>query len=132
MESIGDPSLQIWATYSILAKIAEARGDQEDVKKWRKKEREAYAAFPGHWENLKEIWQPIVTGINEAVKGDKEIGEEIRSFIAEIAKIDDWKNLAKTLEMVLEGERDADKLADEYQLDGTDYLILKKVVEGIE
>ncbi|MCP4353864.1 MAG: tetratricopeptide repeat protein [Desulfobacterales bacterium] len=131
MESIGDLSVQIWNTYNILAQIAEAVNNPEAVIRWRKKERKAYAAFPGHWARHQKTWIPQIAAIRKAVQGDSEAKEAVASLLDKLAQTDDWKNLAVVLGKVLSGERDAEKLADEYKLDGTDYLILVKVLEGL-
>ncbi|MCP4109365.1 MAG: tetratricopeptide repeat protein, partial [Desulfobacteraceae bacterium] len=131
MESIGDLSVGLWATYGILADIAEARNNPKEVSRWRKKYRKAYAAFPGHWAQYQKTWIPRIAVIRKAVQGDSEAKEAVASLLDNLAQTDDWKNLAVVLGKVLSGERDAEKLADEYNLDRTDYLILVKVLEGV-
>ncbi len=130
-ESIGDFSVEIWKTYGILANIAEALNNPKAVSHWRKKERKAYAAFPGHWAQYKKIWIPQIAAIRKAVQGDSEAKETVAGLLENFAQTDDWKNLAVVLGKVLSGERDAEKLADAYNLDVVDYLILVKVLEGV-
>ncbi|MCP4131748.1 MAG: tetratricopeptide repeat protein, partial [bacterium] len=118
-EPIGDPSIEIWATYNILVYIAKARNNLEDFSHWRKKHRKAHAAFPGHWEKLmpKELFQ-------KARNGDRDAVQKINGLF-------NGGNFPVALEKVLSGERDAEKLGDELNLDCRSYLFLIKVLEGL-
>ena len=132
MEQIGDPSLRVWTTYGILAQIAQARGDGEGARGWRRKERAAYVAFPGHWARLETQWGPVVQAVAAAARGDAQARAAVAELLGQLARTDDLCNLAAALRRVLEGARDAEALAEELALDCIDYLILHKALEALE
>ena len=134
-EAIGDPSVEIWKDYSILAGIAEARGDGAGARAWRRQERAAFLAFPGGWARLERQWGPVVQALAAAAQppaGSEPAGGWSHGLLDQLAQTADWRNLAAALRRVLAGARDADALADELDLDRTDYLILRKAVEAVE
>jgi tetratricopeptide (TPR) repeat protein len=131
-EALSDPSTEVWTTYGILADIAETRGDGERARTWRRKERAAYAAFPGHWAREQERWKPRIEVIKAAAQGVAQTQEAVQEFLQGLAQTADWRNLAAALQEVMAGERDADALADGHNLDRADYLILLKVLEAVK
>jgi len=130
MEQIGDPSLQIWATYNILAGIAEARGDPAAARDWRRKERAAYVAFPGHWANLSRQYGGVVQAIAGALQGDP---SALAFLEGEYPKMQgaggDWRVMPEAIRRLLAGARDLDALADELALGGQQYIILQAALE---
>ena len=134
MEDIDDPSVEIWQTYGILARIAEVREDRDAARVWRRKERRTYAGFPGHWANLGKQWGPIARDFGRLVRGilPDERAEKLEAVLQQLSETEDWSNLVTALRRVREGARDADALAEELGLDPEDYLILTKVLAAVE
>jgi len=129
IEQIGDPSLGLWMTYTILAGIAEARGDPTAAQAWRRKARAAYVAFPGHWANLSRQWGQIVQAVAQASRL-RIIPADLDDFLKQLTQTD-YRFLAAALRDLLAGARDADALADKHNLDNEDYLIVCKTLEAI-
>lgn len=128
-EAINDPSTEIWKTYTILAGIAEARGDPTAAQAWRRKARAAYVAFPGHWANLSRQWGQIVQAVAQASRL-RIIPADLDDFLKQLTQTD-YRFLAAALRDLLAGARDADALADKHNLDNEDYLIVCKTLEAI-
>jgi hypothetical protein len=89
-------------------------------------------AFPGHWARYRERWEPRVAAIRAAIQGDEAAEEAVHRLLERLSQTDGWRSLAAALHQVLDGDRDAGALAEEPDLDGTDYLILSKVLEALE
>ena len=66
METL-DLSSEPWKTYSILAQIAEKRGRMDEVREWRRKEQESFAAFAGSDTKIKQ-WQPLLRQLLQHVR----------------------------------------------------------------
>ncbi len=49
-----------------------------------------------------------------------------------MVEMDSWMNLSAALDRVLSGERDAEALAVDHDLDGVDCLILTKILEALD
>ncbi len=131
-ETIGDPSLELWKTYDILARIAEARGDTTATRNWRRKERIAYAAFPGHWSRDRaELFSLIVHTIAAHTQGDAKATAEMEHFLNDLSQTTSGRKHAAVLRQVIAGRRDEDTLAEEHDLDPGLYLVLIKVLEQL-
>lgn len=126
-EAINDPSTEIWQTYNILAGIAAARGDPAAARDWRRKERAAYVAFPGHWANLSRQYGGVVQAVAQASRL-RSIPADLDAFLQRLDSTD-YRFLAAALRDLLAGACDADALADQHNLDGEDYLIVLKTLE---
>ena len=134
MEEIGDLSLSPWATYSILAQIAEEQGDAEAVRAWRRKERKAYIAFPGHWARMEPQFGPLVQAIAVVARGDSAGAQNaavLQGLLGALAQSEEGQNLSAAILRVFDGARDADALAEELSLARASYLILRKVLEAV-
>ena len=128
-EAINDPSTEIWKTYIILAGIAAARGDPAAVRDWRRKERAAYVAFPGHWANLSRQWGQVVQAVAQASRL-RAIPADLDAALQRKAE-HGWTAVVAALRDLLAGARDADALADKHNLDREDYLIVCKTLEAL-
>ena len=71
-----DASAKIWNTLSILASISEQEGDLDAVGRFRREERETFAAFPGHRLRIDEQFVALVTQLATAV--DEEHSARVR------------------------------------------------------
>lgn len=132
MEQIGNPSLQIWNTYSILARIAEAKGDLTAARDWRRKERAAYVAFPGHWANLSRQYGKLVEAIASGLQGSPAALATLEQFYPQmLAAPEEWHTMPEAIRRLLAGASNLDALADEINLLRTQYLLLLKALEMV-
>jgi len=127
MESLNDPSQQIWAPYAILAEIAERRGDAAAARAWRRREQETFAAFPGSWARLEEAFGPVVAAAAAAAQGDDAAKQWVEGEFPAIAAAN--YRIAEPIRRIWAGERDLWALTE--GLDGTDALIVRKVLEAL-
>lgn len=136
-EQIGDLSTGPWTTYNILAGIADAKGDAPAARDWRRKERAAYVAFPGHWANLSRQWGQVVQAVAQAARlrmdglpARPALPPDLDAALQQFAE-HGWTAVVAALRAILAGARDADALADAHNLDGEDYLIVCKTLEAL-
>ena len=110
-EAIGDPSLEIWKNYARMAQIAERRGCPEEVRRWRRREQESFAAFAGSSLQVQK-WAEEMTVIAAACRGDEEARQAAIQIINRYRDSKDWGNLVATFARMLDGERDRDVLLE--------------------
>ncbi|TKJ36587.1 hypothetical protein CEE37_15010 [candidate division LCP-89 bacterium B3_LCP] len=111
-EHIDDPSTEIWKNYSIIAEITEKRGETQEAAKWRRKEKESYAAYAGSAHEI-EQFQPLINAVVQAVKGD----EKVRAFVeSEYPKMQagdpEWQLSAEAIRRIIAGERGVEVLTE--------------------
>jgi tetratricopeptide (TPR) repeat protein len=103
-----DLSSEPWATYSILAQIAEKRGHKDEVREWRRKDQE------GQGVTLSQLLELVERA---AAGGDKELGGQLFTAFQQMSRAEDSTSsaLGNVLLRVLVGEREPDlsKLPDE-------------------
>ncbi len=128
-EQISDLSLTPWTTYNILADIAEARGDPTAAQAWRRKARAAYVAFPGHWANLSRQWGQIVQAVAQASRL-RIIPADLDAALQQLNE-NGWPSTVAGLRAIIDGERDAEVIAEKLKLPDKSYLIVCKTLEAI-
>jgi tetratricopeptide (TPR) repeat protein len=122
-----DLSSEPWKNYSLLAQIAERQGRLDEVRAWRRKEQESFAAFAGSDTKIKE-WLPIIEAVVAACQGNEESKKQLEPFLQEMGQTEDWKNLISVLRRIMDGERDQDIVTG---LDGTDALIVTRILQAL-
>lgn len=129
MEQVGDPSLALWATYNILAGIADLKNDPAAARAWRRKARAAYVAFPGHWANLSRQWGQVVQAV-AAVARD-EVGADVRAALE--SQFERWEQgnwrVTAAFRRIWDGERDVEALTE--GIDPNSALIISKTLEAV-
>ena len=126
METL-DLSAQPWKTYNILAELAEKRGRMDEVREWRRKEQESFAAFAGSDTKIKE-WLPVIAAIVAACQGNEEAKNQLEPFLEQQGQTDDWRNLIAVIRRIMNGERDGNIVEG---LDGTDSLIVTRILQAL-
>jgi hypothetical protein len=122
-----DPAaVEIWKTYSVLAKIAGKEGNLEAARGYRREMRETYAAAPVGQETLRRLGN-LVKRVAAAVT-DPSQRPALEEALAERGE-HGWTKLVEALRRVLDGERDEDVLYE--PLDREDSVILQAVLRGI-
>ena len=129
IEAIGDPSLQIWTTYSALAQIAERRGQPDEARQWRRKEQESFAAFAGAEAQLPRSVGPVVQAVVAACAGSEEARQEVERALGRMAETEGWGNLPPVIRRILAGERSLDTLAE--GLGRIDALIVRRILAAL-
>ncbi len=123
-----DASGEIWATLGVLAEIADLEGPAEEARNYRRREREAYAAFAGNRYHIDQQHGPLIADIAAAAQGDAHAREAVEAKLPQLEK-GGWKIAAAT-RRIWSGERDWHSLAE--GLDRQDALLILRVLESIE
>jgi tetratricopeptide (TPR) repeat protein len=109
----------IWTTYDILADIADKQGNAQEAKKNRRLAREAKANFAGTRYELKQKRSELILAVAR--------GENVEAALKDYGEY--WKNLKTTIQQILAGERDMEKLCEPLTFD--DAPIITAILEGI-
>ncbi len=121
-----DLSSEPWTTYSILAQIAEKRGHIDDVREWRKKERESFVAFPGTENEIKEN-QSLIAAVVAACHGNNAAKELLELLIQERSQANKSSEMLTVIRRIMDGER-GDNLYDRLN-NLTDALIVTRILQ---
>jgi hypothetical protein len=124
-------SVKPWKDYSIMAQIAEKRGQVKEARQWRKKEQETYQAFVyqsgGQAEDrVVKQWQPRIEAIVAACNGNTQAAQQLEPFLQQMETQDDWRNLIPVLRRILVGERGIELTEG---LDHTDAAIVRRILQ---
>ncbi len=122
-----DLSAQPWKTYQILAQIAERQGRLDEVRAWRRKEQESFAAFAGSDQDIKE-WLPLINAIVAACNGNQEAQEAVAEFLKQNAE--GWPTTVAAIQKILEGERDFEILTGNMQ-SRTGVLVTQRILQAL-
>ncbi len=122
-----DASAEIWMTLNILAKIADLEGRAEEARDYRRREREAFAAFEGNRYHIDRQHGQLIAAIAAAAKGDAEAREAVEAVFPELEEAG-WKIAAAT-RRIWAGERDWHALVED--LGGEEALLVLRVLETI-
>lgn len=122
-----DLSSEPWTSYGILAKIAEKRGWMDEVREWRRKEQESFAAFAGSENEIKQ-WLPIIAATVAACQGNEEAKKELEPFLQQQEQTDDWRNLIAVIRRIMNGERDGNIIEG---LDRIDAVIVMRILKAL-
>jgi tetratricopeptide (TPR) repeat protein len=110
VESLGDPSLEIWKDYALQARIAEARGRVAEAAQWRRKEQESYAAYAGAAHEIRQ-YQPLIAAVVRAAQGDTEAQGFVEGEYPKMeAGGEQWHLASDAIRRIVAGERDLDAL----------------------
>jgi hypothetical protein len=122
-----DASQRIWTTLNILTEIAEIEGQTEEVRDYRRRERETFAAFAGNRYHIDQQHGQLIASIAAATQGNMQAREEVEAKLPQLEKRG-WKISAAT-QRICSGERDWDALVE--GLDKQDALLILRVLETI-
>jgi tetratricopeptide (TPR) repeat protein len=127
-ETVDPSAAEIWIDYSFFAQLAEKRGRMDEVRAWRRKEQESFAAFAGsdtQMQRAMQTWQPRIDAIVAAVNGNDEARQAIEQMCDKLAETNDWKNMAIVIRRILDGERGIELLEGR---DRTDAYIIRRLL----
>ncbi|MBD2202180.1 CHAT domain-containing protein [Calothrix sp. FACHB-1219] len=121
-----DPAAaEIWATYDLLAMIADKQGDSTQSKEYRRQARQAKAVFAGTQYELRQHGQLIATVV--AAVDNAEIREQLEVEMKNVAEV--WQNFVATIRRILAGERDENILCEQLNLKHS--MIISAILRGI-
>ena len=123
-----DLSSEPWTTYDILAEIAEKRGRKDDVREWRRKEQESFAAFAGSDQAIQQ-WQQEIAIMVSACQGNQESIAVAKQIVEKYRGDKSWGNLADAMQKVLDGQRN-DIIYD--GLDRIDALVIRRILQALD
>lgn len=125
-QTLDPAATEIWNTYEILADIAYQQDDTAQAIEYRRLSRHARAAFPGTWDQLKELGQ-CIAGVVAAVN-NAEVREHLEPALEEWTQAG-WGHLVAAIREILKGERDEDVLCE--SLDLAESMIIYAILRGI-
>jgi len=122
-----DPAAaKIWASYGLLAAIAESQGDSQSAARYRREERAAFRGFAGSRHALRRFGPLIAAVVESVAQPQHRAGlEQALGPMIEHG----WANLVAAIRRILDGERDADVLCE--PLGYEDGLIVQTILEGL-
>lgn len=126
-ESLDPAAMQIWMTYTLLARIADQQGDSSQAAEYRARSRQAYLASPGWQQQLQEN-EAIIYAVVEACI-TPELQDELEAGLEELIELG-WEDLVEAIQRILDGERDEDTLCE--SLDYEDGAVIHAILEGIK
>ena len=116
-----------WITLGLLAKIADIEGHVEEARTYRRREREAYAAFEGNRYHIDQQHGKLIAAIAAAEQGDTQAREAVEAALPQLEE-DGWK-IATPTRRIWSGERDWDALVE--GLGSEEALLILRVLETI-
>ncbi len=120
------PDAAPWDLYYLLQRIAQERGQAEEVARWRGATQAAYArssqAGP-----MRMRWQPVIDAVVQGARGEA-MDADAAQTIEEMENVADWRDLGRAILRILSGERDEALWRD---LDHVDALIVRAILDRL-
>lgn len=126
MESL-DASSGSWLTLGIIAEIADLEGRTEAVQVYRRREREAYAAFVGNRYPIDRQFGQLIAAITAAAKGNTLAQTKVEAILPEL-EAKGWQ-IATVTRRIWAGERDWRSLSE--GMDRNSALLVLRVLETL-
>ena len=126
-KTLNPATAKIWIIYNILAEISDKQGNTQEAKKNRRLAREVKANFAGTRYELKQKHSQLILGTVAAIE-NAEVRKALEAEMETTPK--QWENIIATIQQILAGERDVDKLCE--PLDFVEAPIITAILEGIE
>jgi hypothetical protein len=122
-----DPgAAEIWKTYNILAKIADQQSQPQQAAEYRRLAREAKRNFAGTAHEMKRF-APLIQSVCQAA-GDPAAAEALQEVLASLQQ-HGWTNLVAAIRNLLSGERSAESLCKDLDLD--DSMIVEAILQNL-
>ncbi|MCI5143696.1 MAG: hypothetical protein D3909_18620, partial [Candidatus Electrothrix sp. ATG1] len=126
-ETLSPAAAEIWKSYELLTRIAAKQGDSRQAAAYRAKSRQAYFAFPGWRQQLRQYERLIAAVVtvesNPVFRSDP---EPVLGKIAEGGEVD----LVTAIRRILNGERDETALCE--PLNYGEAAVIRAILEGID
>jgi len=124
LETLGGSS-ETWKPLHILAEIADLEGRIEVAREYRRKEREAYAAFAGNRYNIDREFDSLLPVIASVAKGFSHMRAEVEALFPQL-EANNWK-VSSAIRRIWAGERDWHTLTGGLDLNSA--LLVLRVLE---
>lgn len=121
-----DTSAQIWTVLSVLANIAKMEGQLDSARGYRRRGREAYAAFVGNRYRIDQQFGELIEAL-AAATGDMPLRERIEEVFPRL-EANDWQ-IAAAIRRIWAGEREWHALVDD--LSNPASLLVLRVLETL-
>lgn len=119
--------LRAWETLGILADLAGLEGQEEVALNYRRREREAFAAFDGNRYYLELKRAPLIFAVANAALGDVQARHQIE---ADLPKLEEnGLHIGPAIARIWTGERDWELLVED--LDRENALLILRVLETL-
>ncbi len=117
----------IWATYTILAEIADRQSQPDRAAEYRRLAREAKRNFAGTAHEMKRHL-PVILGALQAVRQPDKADE----FDAALSRMEEhgWSDLVGAIRKILSGERNEESLCKDLDLE--DSMIVATILQALE
>ena len=122
-----DASSEIWVTLNILADIADKEGLGPAARNYRRREREAFAAFAGNRYFIDREHRSLIADVVTAANGDMQARGKVETVLPQL-EVDGW-HIATAIQRIWAGERDWHLLAEE--MDSQSALVTLRVLETL-
>jgi tetratricopeptide (TPR) repeat protein len=126
MESF-DPSAGIWTTLSVLADIADLKGQTGVAQQYRRRERECFAAFAGNRSLIDQQFRSFIETAAAASRGDARARAMAEALLPELEQRG-WRIASSVLRIWI-GERDWHALVE--GVDHKSALLVLRVLETL-
>ena len=124
-----DLSSETWKTYGVLARIAVLEGQPEEARAHHRREREAFAAFPGNRHNVDRQHGWMIHAIAAAAQGSVEARAFVEGEFPKMEAAGPWKAVPQVIRRVWTGERDWHALVE--GIDSYSALLVLRVLETL-
>lgn len=125
-ETLGDTQ-EIWTSLDMLAAIAALQGRIEESRAYRRREREAFAAFAGNRYQIAQDFEPLIAATAAAAKGDSQARGQVAATLPQL-EANDW-HITAAVQRIWGGERDWHTLVE--NLGGPQALLVQLMLETI-
>lgn len=117
-ETLDPTAAEIWKTYGLLAHIATKQGESSQAAAYRAKSRQAYLAFPGWRQQLRQH-EPLIAAVVQ--------GSGVEATLARYGE--NATKVRPAIRRILSGERDEATLCE--PLGYTEAAIIRAILAGI-
>lgn len=120
-------SPDLWMNFHLLVRIANLQGRMETTHGYRRREREAYAAFAGHRSQIDQQFG-VLLPVLVAAQDRLEVRAQIAGVLSQL-EAKGW-HISQALQRIWTGERDWHTLSE--GLDDQDALLVLRVLESLD
>jgi len=127
-ERLDPSSSRLWTTLDVLARTAELEGKPEEVRAYRRREREAFANVPEHRAQLENRHAALINVIVDIARGNEERRAELESLLPTLEG-NGW-HITSAVKRIWAGERDWHTLVEDVNTNSA--LLILLVLEIID
>jgi tetratricopeptide (TPR) repeat protein len=125
-QTLDPAATEIWTTYNLLAKIANAQGKTQQAQVYHQQARSAKAAFAGTQYELQKH-EPLITAVVAAV-ADQSAAEKLEAMLTMLIE-NGWEQFVIAIRRILAGDRSIEALWDD--LDMFDSMIICAIIDRL-